>query len=202
MKKKKRLQAERPNARTGNGLHHSCPQENPAQAIRTLTRGWSMGKPSRKLIYISLDGLHPGYLSLDARGNAGGSPGNWLMPRLRQFLNQRSVWYPRAKCYLPSAADMNHLNALAGTSSAQTGVLSVTSRFQGWDDSGEQTYAPISLDWARDARGKPVAAYLARNGPESRPCRGRTRGFARRVLYWWSNQYGVGDPAQWRGPRD
>jgi len=77
-----------------------------------------------KLIYLAIDGLHPGYLELDAGGYPGGSDGNYLMPNVHAFL-QRSLWYRNARAFLPAATDMNHLNALAGTSTAQTGIVSV-----------------------------------------------------------------------------
>ena len=73
--------------------------------------------PDRKLIYIAIYALHPKYLELDANGGPNGRDGNWLMPNIRKFLD-RAMWYPNAKCYLPAATDMNHLNALAGTSAA------------------------------------------------------------------------------------
>jgi hypothetical protein len=72
-----------------------------------------------KLIFIAIDAIHPAYFNLDAAGNIGGHDGNWLMPNIRAFLG-RSVFYPNARAFLPAATDMNHLNALAGTSSAQT----------------------------------------------------------------------------------
>lgn len=76
----------------------------------------------RRLIYIAIDALHPKYLELDSKGLLGGKDGDWLMPSIRSFLN-RAVWYPEVKAYLPAAADMNHLNALAGTSMAQNGII-------------------------------------------------------------------------------
>ncbi|MCX5860047.1 MAG: alkaline phosphatase family protein [Proteobacteria bacterium] len=84
---------------------------------------------------MSIDSLHPNYLTLDASGSGTGSEGNWLLPNLRKFLDQ-SVHYPQARCFLPSATDMNQLNAVAGTSSAQTGILGVWAQPSGWDNDG------------------------------------------------------------------
>lgn len=107
------------------------------------------------LIFIAIDALHPAYLSLDADGHAGGHDGSWLMPNVRRFLD-RATWYPNAKDYLPSATDMNHLNALAGTCSAQTGLISVCSQVVGWHDNGEPVTVPPGLSFARDDQGRPV----------------------------------------------
>jgi len=108
----------------------------------------------QKLIYIAIDALHPAYLYLDARGNAGGATGNWLMPNVRSFL-ARSLWYPGALAHLPAATDMNHLNALAGTSSAQTGIIGVWAQPASWD--GDKAVLKRSnLSFARDDRGRPV----------------------------------------------
>jgi predicted AlkP superfamily pyrophosphatase or phosphodiesterase len=112
------------------------------------------GDGPQKLIYIAIDALHPAYLSLDARGNAGGAPGNWLMPNIRSFL-ARSLWYPGAMAHLPAATDMNHLNALAGTSSAQTGIIGVWAQPASWDGD-EAVLKRSNLSFARDEQGRPV----------------------------------------------
>ena len=46
----------------------------------------------KKLIFVAIDGLHPDYLDLDARGFLPGSDGNWLMPNVQAFL-KKSMWY-------------------------------------------------------------------------------------------------------------
>ncbi len=107
-----------------------------------------------KLIYIAIDALHPAYVTLDARGNPGGGPGNWLMPNIRSFLTQ-SLWYPEAMAHLPAATDMNHLNAMAGTSSAQNGIIGVWAQPASWD--GDKAALKRShLSFARDDQGRPV----------------------------------------------
>ncbi len=108
-----------------------------------------------KLIYIAIDGLHPGYLELDAGGLPGGSEGNWLMPNIHAFLNT-SLWYKNARAFLPAATDMNHLNALAGTSSAQTGIVSVWAQPTGWDKDGKVIIQNTSMSFARDEKGRSV----------------------------------------------
>ncbi len=108
-----------------------------------------------KLIYIALDALHPAYLGLNSRGDGPGQRGDWLMPHLKAFLYS-SVWYPNAKDYLPAATDSNHLNALAGTSSGQTGIISVSTQLMGWNWRGKPETEDICLDWARDDQGRTV----------------------------------------------
>jgi hypothetical protein len=112
-------------------------------------------KSSRRLIYIAIDGLHPKYLELNSKGQIGGKEGDWLMPSVRAFLN-RAVWYPEARSYLPAATDMNHLNALAGTSTAQNGIVGVWAQPVGWDQKGKAIIKHSHLSMARDERGRPV----------------------------------------------
>lgn len=123
----------------------------------------------RRLVYVALDGLHPAYLELSARGDMLGSPGNWLMPNVHRFL-ARSTWYPRALDYLPAATDMNHVNAVAGTSSGQTGIISVTGQISGWESDGTPIVTDTSLSWARDNLGRPVDTLFnawKRRNPDS-----------------------------------
>jgi hypothetical protein len=112
-------------------------------------------KPDRKLIYVAIDALHPKYLELDASGGPNGRDGNWLMPNIRAFLD-RAVWYPNAKCYLPAATDMNHLNALAGTSTAQTGIIGVWAQPSRWQASGKPLITHSHMSFAKDDQGRPV----------------------------------------------
>jgi hypothetical protein len=111
-------------------------------------------RPGR-LIYVAVDGLHPDYFNLDSRGNPGGRAGNWFMPHMRAFL-RNSLWYPNAMAFLPAATDMNHLNALAGTSSAQTGVIGVWEQPCGWGDDGRPVLRRSSLSLVRDGAGRRV----------------------------------------------
>jgi predicted AlkP superfamily pyrophosphatase or phosphodiesterase len=123
-----------------------------------------------KLIFIAIDALHPNYLELDAQGLSGGSDGNWLMPNIRAFL-KKALWYRNAKAFLPAATDMNHLNALAGTSSAQTGIISVWAQPTGWYKSGKVIIERTSMSFARDDKGRPVDTLFhawKRRWPESK----------------------------------
>jgi hypothetical protein len=113
------------------------------------------GGPSRKLIYIAIDALHPKYLELDANGMPGGADGNWLMPNIREFL-KRAMWYPHAKCYLPAATDMNHLNAISGGNTGQSGIIGVWAQPTGWKSNGKPVVSRTNLSFARDDKGRPV----------------------------------------------
>ncbi len=132
--------------------------------------GVQNGNHPKKLIFIAIDGLHPKYLELDSRGLPGGSDGNWLMPNINAFL-KKSLWYKNALSYLPAATDMNHLNALAGTSSGQTGVISVWAQPTGWDEDGEIILTRTSMSFAKDDKGRPVDTLFhawKRRWPESK----------------------------------
>ena len=125
-----------------------------------------------KLIFISIDGLHPGYLDLDERGEAGGTPGRWLMPHVRGFCAE-ALRYPEARTFLPAATDMNHLNVMAGTSLAQTGVIGVWAQPTGWDDQGKVVVEKSSLALARDEKGRAVDTLFhawKRRWPDAKTC--------------------------------
>ncbi len=79
---------------------------------------------TRNIYYFSIDSMNPEYLYLNREGTGPGSEGDWLMPNLHAFL-ESGVNYTNAKCYLPSATDMNHTNALAGTLTGTQGIYMV-----------------------------------------------------------------------------
>ena len=112
-------------------------------------------KAPKKLIFIAIDALHPKYLELNSHGGFGGCEGDWLMPSIHAFL-KRALWYPEAMAHLPAATDMNHLNALAGTSTAQSGIIGVWAQPVGWDEKGNAVIKHSHLSLARDDRGRPV----------------------------------------------
>jgi hypothetical protein len=123
-----------------------------------------------KVLLISIDSLPPEYLEMNSRGERGGKVGDWLMPNVREFLN-RSTWFHDARCHMPAATDMNHLNAIAATSSAQTGVIGISLQPVNWNHDGTGNLSPISLSWARDDRGRPVDTLFnafKRRWPRSR----------------------------------
>jgi hypothetical protein len=130
-------------------VRRSSAAENPFQSAAGAKK-----RPER-LIYIAIDALHPKYLELNSRGLPGGKEGDWLMPSIRAFLRE-ALWYPEAKAHLPAATDMNHLNALAGTSTAQTGVLGVWAQPVGWDAGGAPVIRHSHLSFLRDDRGRPI----------------------------------------------
>jgi predicted AlkP superfamily pyrophosphatase or phosphodiesterase len=133
--------------------------------------------PSKKLIFIAIDALHPNYLELDVSGNLGGKDGNRLMPNVRNFVNG-SLWYTNAKAFLPAATDMNHLNALAGTSTAQNGIVGVWAQPVGWDEDGRIILKSSHLSLARDDNGKKVDTLFhawKRKYPQSKTLLRRTR---------------------------
>lgn len=125
------------------------------------------GKP--RAIFIAIDSLHPAYLTLNARGFAGGRDGDWLMPNVNRFLKD-TAFYPRAACYLPSATDMNHLNALSGANSGSTGILGVYCQPVGWGSNGKIELRNLHLSMAKDTLGNRVDTLFSafkRRWPDS-----------------------------------
>jgi predicted AlkP superfamily pyrophosphatase or phosphodiesterase len=108
-----------------------------------------------KLVLVSVDSLDPAVMSLNSHGESGGQTGDWLLPNIREFL-ENSVWFENARCWLPSATDMNHLNAVAGTTSALTGIIGVSQQFKEWDKNGKAVYQNTSMSYSKDDRGRPV----------------------------------------------
>ena len=127
----------------------------PFRGAGASMQGGNTSRNQEKLIFIAIDALHPKYFELDAKGLPGGREGNWLMPNIHAFL-KKSLWYRKAKSYLPAATDMNHLNVLAGTSSAQNGIIGVWAQPTGWDKNGEAIITRTSMSFARDDKGRPV----------------------------------------------
>ena len=109
----------------------------------------------QRLIYIAIDALHPKYFELNSLGLPGGRDGDWLMPHIREFL-KKSVWYPNALAYLPAATDMNHLNALSGTNTGQTGIIGVWAQPVRWDSEGKPVIKYTNMSFARDDQGRQV----------------------------------------------
>jgi predicted AlkP superfamily pyrophosphatase or phosphodiesterase len=108
-----------------------------------------------KLVLVSVDSLDPAVMSLDSHGEGGGKPGDWLLPNIREFL-ESSVWFENSRCWLPAATDMNHLNAVAGTTSSLTGIIGVSQQFKEWDDNGKAVYQSTSMSYTKDDKGRPV----------------------------------------------
>jgi len=113
------------------------------------------GTAPPKVILVSVDSLDPRYLYLDSQGNHGGCRGNWLMPNVRAFL-EASTWFEHARCHMPSATDMNHVNAVAGTDVGQHGINMVSMQLFDWHPDGTPHIVAPSLSYARDADGRRV----------------------------------------------
>ncbi len=136
---------------------------------RAVARASGKAKPP-KVILVSVDSLDPRYLYLDRNGNHGGFPGNWLMPNVRRFLEE-GTWFEHTRCNMPSATDMNHVNALAGTDVSQHGINMVSMQLFDWKPDGKPNIVAPSLSYARDSDGRPVDTLFSswkRRRPSSR----------------------------------
>lgn len=111
---------------------------------------------ARNIYYWSVDSMDPEYMTLNEKGTGQGKDGDWLMPNLQAFLKD-SANYTKARCYLPSATDMNHTNALAGTYTGTMGVYMVGGTFRGFTEHDETLSGPNSTGLMKyGADGKPV----------------------------------------------
>jgi predicted AlkP superfamily pyrophosphatase or phosphodiesterase len=129
----------------------------------------SSASKAPRVIIISIDSLDPRYLYLNGRGESGGKSGDWLMPRVRRFLDE-GVWFENTRCHMPAITDPNHLNVVSGGSSAHSGLYSVSLQLFDWHDDGRPKIVGPSLSWARDDEGRPVDTLFAawkRRWPES-----------------------------------
>ncbi len=90
----------------------------------------------RNVYFWAVDSMDPEYLELDRAGTGKGSDGDWLLPNIRKFMADATS-YRDAKVYLPSATDMNHTNALAGTYTGTQGVYMVGGTFKGFTEHDE-----------------------------------------------------------------
>ncbi len=102
--------------------------------------------------YWSLDSMDPEYLYMNGAGTGAGSDGDWLMPNLHAFIGE-SVNYTRAQDYLPSATDMNHTNALAGTYTGTAGVYCVGGTCGGISEHDELKLVANSYNLLRYGEG-------------------------------------------------
>jgi len=109
----------------------------------------------RNVYYFAIDSMDPEYLYLNRAGTAPGSEGDWLMPNLRSFMDE-GVNYTDARVYLPSATDMNHTNALAGTYTGTQGLYMVGGTWKGVTEYDEIVMGPNTMD-------------LMRYGPDGEP---------------------------------
>ncbi len=131
------------------------------------------------IYYWAVDSMNPEYMYLNKEGTGPGKKGDWLMPNLQSFMKDSSN-YKNAKDYLPSATDMNHTNALAGTYTGTQGVYMVGGTFKGFTKhdevlSGDNTMA------------------LMRYGPDGKPVErifevAKERTGGRALTGFWSNK--------------
>jgi Type I phosphodiesterase / nucleotide pyrophosphatase len=106
--------------------------------------------------FWSVDSMNPEYLYLDRAGTGKGKPGDWLMPNTQAFISQGEN-YTNAKDYLPSATDMDHTNALAGTYTGTQGIYMVGGTFKGFTNHDEVLSGDNTMDLMRyGPDGKPV----------------------------------------------
>jgi predicted AlkP superfamily pyrophosphatase or phosphodiesterase len=88
-----------------------------------------------RIYIVAVDALNEEYLQLDRAGTGPGSPGDWLMPRIRELM-QRGTAYANARSNLPAATDMNHVDILCGTHTGTAGVPTVRHSYGGRDALG------------------------------------------------------------------
>lgn len=111
---------------------------------------------TRNIYYLSIDSMNPEYLELDRKGTGKGRDGDWLMPNLHAFMSE-GVNYKNASVYLPSATDMNHTNALAGTYTGTSGIYMVAGTFHGIDEHDRIVCGVNNTDLMRyGPDGKPI----------------------------------------------
>jgi hypothetical protein len=126
----------------------------------------------KPVLFIALDAMPSAFLNLNQSGDGPGSHGAWFMSNVRAFVDG-GVNFLHTRDYLPAATDMNHLNALAGTSSAQTGVVGVSVQPFNWYADNTINLTKPHISWARDDRGRPVDTLFAawkRKRPLSTTC--------------------------------
>ena len=136
----------------------SCGNDLTGQGEHGLGTGGGQPQPTPgpdPVLFVAIDSLHPGYLKLDRNGDAGGHKGNWLMPNVHRYL-AGATRFGDARSYMPSATDMNHLNAIAGTHSGETGIIGVSTQLHTWSKTREPQWESPHLAWATDGKGRKV----------------------------------------------
>ena len=115
-----------------------------------------------KIIFVSIDSLHPDYLKLDSRGTGPGKPGDWLTPNLHRVLEQ-GTFFPNHEVHIITATDMNHFNFLAGTKTGTAGVPLVGGSLFGFDSQGQadMRYAPLDLNFYGPERRRVTTLFNA-----------------------------------------
>jgi lysophospholipase L1-like esterase len=117
------------------------------------------GTAARTLL-LSIDGLDPAHVALDAGGTGPGTPGDWLMPYTRALVDAAARW-TQARAHFPQATDTNHLALLSGTHAGGHGILGVFEQPAGWNDGGV-AFERTHLAAARTPTGEPVQTLFDR----------------------------------------
>ncbi|NPV59348.1 MAG: hypothetical protein HPY75_06760 [Actinobacteria bacterium] len=138
----------------------------------------------RNVYYFAIDSMDPEYLDLNRVGTGPGGEGDWLMPNIRSFLEE-GVRYRDARVYLPSATDMNHTNALAGTYTGTAGVYMVGGTFEGFTEHDEVITKANSME-------------LMRHGPDGEPVKrifevAKEETGGKALTGFWSNKNWLAD---------
>ncbi len=111
---------------------------------------------TRNIYFWSVDSMEPEYMYLNRSGTGPGSEGDWLMPNHHDFLSQAAN-FTDARSFLPTATDMNHTNALAGTYTGTSGVYLVGGTVRGFTEHDEPMNALNSMDLMKyGPEGKPI----------------------------------------------
>ncbi len=111
---------------------------------------------TRNIYFWAIDSMDPEYLYLSRKGTGRGRKGDWLMPNIRAFLRD-SINYRNTDAYLPSATDMNHTNALAGTYTGTQGIYMVGGTYKGFTEHDEVLVVPNTMDLMKYGKeGKPI----------------------------------------------
>lgn len=140
-----------------------------------------------KIILVSLDGLNPEYMYMNAAGTGPGQPGDWLMPRVQELI-ARGTAYPDALGEIPSVTDQNQTAALTGTHMGPSGIGSLIQYYNGRLPTGAEVLTEPYPELLRyGAEGKPVfslfdVAKLADPGAYSIHATGK----------WWVDDYVIG----------
>lgn len=140
-----------------------------------------------KIILVSLDGLSPHYMYMNAAGTGPGQPGDWLMPRVQELM-ARGTTYPDALGEIPSVTDQNQTAALTGTHMGPSGIGSLIQYYNGRLPTGAEVLtAPYPELLRYGPEGKPVfslfdVAKLADPGAYAIHATGK----------WWVDDYVIG----------
>ena len=128
-------------SRRAPGIHRDAQKRVRQEACHVDRGGRGDRRPQHLLLVCRLHG--PAVPGARPRGTGQGREGDWLMPNTRAS-SQDGTNYSDARCYLPSATDMNHTNALAGTYTGTQGIYMVGGTFKGFTEHDEVLLRPTT----------------------------------------------------------